>query len=88
MESEAAARVLRKNSGRRERAPLALMILALYRQQKFTSDPSMGVGFTCHFNGASWASSRELGPYEYGIVPTVWIGPGSSVNCYNHCQTG
>ena len=36
-------------------------------KQKFISAPLVGVGFTCHSNSASWASSRGLGPYEYGM---------------------
>ena len=65
-ESEAAARVCEKIAGE-ERAPLALTILALYRQAEIYKRPLGGVSFTCHFNGASWASSRGLGPYEYGM---------------------
>jgi len=44
----------------KETAPFALMLLTLYRQKRFTSNLSVCVGFTCHSNGASWASFREL----------------------------
>ena len=66
-ESEAAATVLRENSGRVKRAPLALMIMTLYRQTEIYKRPSVGVDFTCHSNSLSWASSRGLGPCEYDM---------------------
>jgi len=66
-ESEAAATVLRENSGRVKRAPFALMIMALYRQAEFYKRSLVGVDFTCHSNSLSWVSSRELGPCEYDM---------------------
>ena len=51
---------LRENSGGVKRAPLALKIMALYRQAKIYKRPPVGVDFTYHYNGLSWASSRDL----------------------------
>ena len=80
-ESEAAARVLRENSGRVKRAPLALMIMALYRQVEIYKRPPVGVDFTCHSNGLSWASSRDLA-YANMTCPNskVQMARGGGVN--------
>jgi len=66
-ECEATARVLRENSGRVKRAVLTLMIMSLYRQAEIYKRPPVGVDFTCHSNGLSWASSRGLGLYKYDM---------------------
>jgi hypothetical protein len=50
-----------------ESPPLSSRSWHYIGKQKFASNPSVGVGFTCHSSDASWASSRGLGPYEYGI---------------------
>jgi hypothetical protein len=75
-ESEATARVCEKMSKGGESSSCPHVFGHYIGKQKFTGDPLMGVGFTCHSNGASWASSMGLGPYECGLsqhLSMLWI---------------
>jgi hypothetical protein len=56
-----------KNEWERREPSLPSCSLHYIGKRKFTSDPSVEVSFTCHSNGASWASSRGLSSYEYGM---------------------